>query len=113
LLGPIDDVRALIAKHESTRPSATEAWLSNSGPRPSDDELRFALRHFASLAGTAIDGVARISLAAESHLDSFDSAWSLSPWVLGYQAGCAATHESYQQVTAHLANALRVKAMGE
>lgn len=114
-LGPIDDVPALIAAHEQQRvdvqPSDVERWLASDGPRPGDDVLRHALTHFAGLASTAIDGVARLSQAAEQRTEIGDAAWSLNPWVLGYQAGTQAADQRYQQATAQLANALRMKAM--
>jgi hypothetical protein len=96
----------------TNEPSAIERWLNGEGERPSDEVLRHALTIFSAVAAMGMDGVARLSEGATARCEAGDSQWSISPWVLGYQAGCVASHQRYQQALAHLANAIKVKVTG-
>jgi hypothetical protein len=118
LVGPPDDVPAMIAAHERSwaewqlhkTPGTVEDWIAGKGERPDDATLRHALTHLAGIAAMGMDAAARLSLAATACGEALDESWSLSPWVRGYHAGCVATHQRHQQATAHFANAMKVRA---
>lgn len=90
--------------------SDVERWLAGECERPSDEAIKHALGLFVGIAMQGMNGTARLAMAAERRLNEVDTRWSLNPWVLGYQAGEAATDQRYQQALSHVANALRWKA---
>ena len=88
-------------------PSPIEVWLAGDGDRPDDESIKAALRMFGDLAGMGVEGTGALAYRLEQKTFENDEAWSLDPWVLGYQAGQATAYARAAQAAAHLANAIK------